>query len=93
MQFDHVLAEAHQHFRRGLPADAAAQEVVFLKELRVLVEPPLGDGVTHENHVGAHVAQRFVHLGIGPEPRPVPVEKVGIGLAENNARPKQAKRT
>ena len=47
MQIDHILAEADQHLRRGLPADAAV-EVGLAGEI-VLELPDVGDGIAEED--------------------------------------------
>src|SRR4029077_19657362 len=47
VQVDHVLAEAEQHLRRGLAADAAID--VGLAGKRLIELPALSNGVTEEN--------------------------------------------
>ena len=88
---DDILPEAHEHLRGGLPADAAAREVVLLEEVGMVVEPPLGDGVAHEDHLGFH-GQVPVHLGEGTQPGPVAVEHVRIVLPPRSAHRKEAER-
>ena len=48
MQIDHVFAEAHQHLRGGLAADAAV-DVVLAGE-RLVELPDVGDGIAEEDH-------------------------------------------
>ena len=48
MQVNHILAEAHQHLRRGLPADAAVE--VGLAGKVVLELPNVGDGIAEEDN-------------------------------------------
>ena len=47
MQVNYILAEAHQHLRRGLPADAAVE--VRLAGERVFELPDIGDGISEED--------------------------------------------
>ena len=47
MQVDYILAEAHQHLRRGLSADAAV-EVGLAGEI-VFELPDVGDGIAEED--------------------------------------------
>ena len=47
MQVNYILAEAHQHLRRGLPADAAVE--VGLAGERVFELPDIGDGISEED--------------------------------------------
>jgi len=47
-QLDRVLAEAHQHLRRGLSADAAIN--VSLAGKIFIQLPKVGDGIAEEDH-------------------------------------------
>ena len=47
MQVNYILTEAHQHLRRGLPADAAV-EVRLAGEI-VVELPDVGDGISEED--------------------------------------------
>jgi hypothetical protein len=65
MQINHVLAEAHQHLRRGLAADATVDVRLARK---ILIEmPDVGDGVAEEHDarlVRRRRRQRSVGLAI-----------------------------
>ena len=63
LQVDDILREAKQHLVAGLSADATADVAIVSEELRVLVDPSFGDGITHEDHTLAIVgfgSQTFV---------------------------------
>jgi hypothetical protein len=62
MKIDHILAEAHQHLRRGLAADAAVDVGLAGK---IFVEmPDVGDGVAEEDDAILAGGGRF-ERGVG----------------------------
>ena len=70
IKVDHIAAEAHEHLRRGLTADATAHEVVLREELGILTSPAVGNSVTHKYCIGAS-GNLLVSLGIAIELCPV----------------------
>ncbi len=62
LQIDHILAEAHQHLRRGLPSNAAVH-VRLARKIFVEV-PDVGDRVA-EKHNAVLPGRRRLQRGIG----------------------------
>ena len=86
MQINHILAEAHQHLRSGLPVDAAVDVRLTGKIVGQL--PVVGDGVANEHdsilarrrraerRIGLAIALQFAEIiGVDGNPRrPVLIE-------------------
>ena len=62
MKIDHILAEADQHLRRGLPADAAVD--VRLAGKIFVQMPDIGDGVAEE-HDSILSRRGWLERGVG----------------------------
>ena len=77
---DHVLPEAHEHLRRGLPADAAPHVRLPREHGAEILGPSRGDGVAVKHHAllaRLRIAECDVGVSVVCEGGPVAGERLG----------------
>ncbi len=83
LQSDDVLAEAQQHLRRGLPADAAVEVALAGEERRrIFFTPALGDRIAVEQHAWhAGLLGRYARVGLAVAGQLGPVGQALLQIA------------